>query len=908
MGNRPSREPMWRRYARFLRPDVAADVDDEVAFHLEMRTREFEARGMARPEAERAARQRFGDVERIQQWLRNHDMARYGTFQRREVRTMILQRLHLALRSLVRAPTFGAAAVLVLAFGIGATTAIVAVVQGVLLDPLPYPDADRLVAIQHTTPAVPGNVFVGQSHAGYETYKRLGHAFEDVGLHVIAATSISDGVSAERVNADSITASVFSTLRVGAMLGRVFGTADERPGHAPVVVISERLWRRRFGGDSALLGRTLRVDGRAHEVVGVAPAGIQYPDPTIDVWLPLGLAPDDPIPANFHYESVARLRPGVTIEAATRELNALVPRTAEFFPAALPGTPMPQFLALARPQVHVRPLREELVGDVGRVLWVVLGTIGFVLLAACTNVATLFVVRAEGRQRELAVRAALGAGRWDAAGGFLAEGFVVASLGAVLGVAIAHAALGALRQATDIPLPRLSEVRIDATVLLVTSALTLVVTLLASAFPILRFGRRDLAPTLRAGGRGLTSGRDRRRVQGGLVMTQVALACMLLASSALMARTFNELRNVRPGFEVDRRLSFHVALPTATYASDTALMQLYDRVTAGMAAVPGVRSVGLTSWVPLDRDARSEATFFPEGATVPAGELPPAVDLVRASPPYFDTMGIPLLAGRSFRHTAPDDPSDEVIVSGALASQAWGQAPESAVGRRARFMPDGRWMTVVGVVGEVRQRGLERGAAPIAYLPLNSGAYPFPSTPSSVGVVVTTAAEPATLMEATRRAIAGIDPAIPVYHLRPLQDLLARSMARTSITALMLALAAAVALALGAIGLYGLVSCSVGMRRHEIGLRLALGESPASVIRRFAREGTRLAMAGVCLGMVGTVLVSRTLRGLLFGVAPNDPAVLGVATAILVLTAWLASWIPARRAARLDPSRVLTGN
>jgi putative ABC transport system permease protein len=435
------------------------------------------------------------------------------------------------------------------------------------------------------------------------------------------------------------------------------------------------------------------------------------------------------------------------------------------------------------------------------------------------------------------------------------------------------------------------------------------VALFSSALPTLRFGVRDLSSILRAGGRGATSGRDRRRLQGVLVSLQVAFAFVLLAASTLMARTFVELREVRPGFEVDRQLTFRIALPSVTYPSDTSIVQLYDRLTTRLAALPGVRSVGLTSWLPLDKEGMSLSTAFPEGVEMTPGALPPAMPISFASPGYFESMGIPVVAGKTFRTLPTGQPSDEVIVSVALAKRSWGGEPASAVGRRMRFLPQGPWMNVVGVVGDVRQQVLEQEASPSVYLPITSLAYGGISTVQwAVGVVVRTPSGPETLAAGSRRVVAELDPAIPVYNLRTMREVMAHSMTRTSITALMLLVAAAVAMALGAIGLYGVVSYTVGMRTREIGLRLALGEPPSSVIGRFAGQGAVLAAIGVGAGLIGALLVTRVLRGLLYGVGPSDPLMLGVAAVLLVLTALVASWLPARRAARLDPATVLSAD
>ncbi|MEO7964352.1 MAG: FtsX-like permease family protein, partial [Gemmatimonadaceae bacterium] len=505
---------------------------------------------------------------------------------------------------------------------------------------------------------------------------------------------------------------------------------------------------------------------------------------------------------------------------------------------------------------------------------------------------------------------ALGAGRLDAIARFVSEGLIVAVTDAVIGSLGAYVAIAALRRSSTFPIPRLGEIDLDGTVLLATIGITLLVALSTSALPILRFGRRDLSPILRSGGRSATAGNDRRRVQGALVTTQVALAFVLLAASTLMARSFLELRQVQPGFDVDRVEAFRLSLPTATYVGDTVITQLYERLNAQLSAIPGVERVGIASWLPLENEGSSLSTAFREGAPPAEQEAPPVAPQVLASATYFKAVGIPFVVGRTFREIPNGSRSDEVVVSRAFAQQSLGGGElSSAIGKRLKFLPQGPWMTIVGVVGDSHLEGLERPPSAAVYLPLSSQAYGnLPSLPMDFGVVVRTQGEPSSLASVIRREVASVDPQLPIYNLRPMRDVLRVSMARTSMTALMLLVSAAVAMALGAIGLYGVVSYTVGMRTREIGLRLALGEQPQSIMRRFAREGAVLAIVGVAVGLGGALLVSRVLRGLLYGIGPNDPMVLGGAALVLVATALLASWVPARRASQLDPASVLASD
>ncbi len=899
------REPFWRRYARFVRPNVAADIQEELDHHLGMRAAEFERRGMNADDARRAAFARFGNVSEVTDWLRTHDHARQRTKSRRESFAMIAQQFRLAARSLLRQPAFSIATVLTLAFGIGATTAIFAVVNRVLLAPLPYAQPDRLVSVRLTSPLFP---VAGQSHASFETLRRLNKTASDMGLHQTTSVNVTDGVTPVRLQADSASLGIFSALRIVPRLGRLFSPDDVRPGHAPVTLISEGMWRERFDADEAVIGRTIQIDGRSHQIVGVLPRSIQFPQEGIALWLPLELSDADLAPVGLRYESIARLRDGVTREMAERDFDAAILRSVDFFPVAAPGIPMRQWLDLVKPRITVHPLRDDIVGDVHTVLWVILATIVFVLLAACTNIATLFLVRAEGRTRELAVRSALGAGRFDAIVRFVAEGTIVATLGAALGIAGAHVALGVLRRSTDVPLPRIGEVGIDATVGLAGLIVTFVVAMFTSALPILRFGLRDLSTELRSGGRNATSGRERRRLQGGLVATQVALAFVLLSAAALMTRTFVSLRQVQPGFSVDKVLAFRLALPNATYRSDTAITQFYDRLQRQLLTIPGVDAVGLSTWLPLDKEGTDLATVFREDAP-PSERAAPTFPQSYVSPSYFRAIGIPLIAGKTFRDLPAGTRSDEAVVSVGYAEQSWGPGGANrAIGRRIRFLPDADWITIVGVVGDVHQEGLDRAASTVIYLSQNSKAYGAISTvASAVAVVMRTRGAPEDAVAASRREVASLDAALPMYNMRLVREVVSRSMARTSMTALMLLVSAIVAVSLGAIGLYGIVSYTVEMRTREIGVRLALGEPPRRVIGRFACEGAVLAMFGVAIGLAGAMFLTRVLRGLLYGVGPNDPVMYATAAVVLVVTALLASWIPARRASRMDPAAVLAG-
>jgi predicted permease len=826
---------------------------------------------------------------------------------------MILHHARYAARSLRRQPAFTIAAVVTLALGIGATTAIFGVVNGVLLRPLPYEGSERLVSMGHTTRLAAG-VALPQSIGTYLTYRRLNRTMSDMGAYLEEAVNVTAGDFTTRTPAARVTASFFSVLRVRPLLGRMLTPDDERPGRTPVVVIGERFWRADLGGTSSVIGSMLRVDGIPHEIVGVVPEHVRLPTDDTRLWLPLWLDPATNNPFGFSYAAFGRLREGVTREAATADLQQALLRLPDFFPAAAPGIPMQQVLAEAAPRVVLRPLRDQVVGDIGGVLWVIFGTICFVLVAACANIANLCLVRAEGRQTELAVRAALGAGRGDLLARFLAEGVILASAGAMLGIGVAAAALRVLRATTTVPIPRLAEVRVDATVILVSVAIAALVALLTSAMPILRVAGRDLTPHLRAGGRGTMRGGSRRTMQRGLVVVQIALAFVLLAASTLMARTFVSLRQVPLGFDAAHALTFKTALPVATYRGVMDVYRFYERLAAALEALPGVESVGVTGWLPLSTEMVDLNTMWVEGRETPGREIPPARPVVSSSPSYFRALGIPILNGRVFQGGEPGRVPAEVVVSATFARQLWGpRGEQEALGRRLRFLPEEPWLTVVGVAGAVRDAGLGSEPLPVVYIPLAVDAYAGLDstaviTPRVGTVVVRTAREPRSTADAVRRVVRSLDPSLPVFELEPMGARVRRSMARTSFTALLLAIAAIVALGLGAIGLYGVVAYTVGVRRREIGLRIALGSPPTAVSRLLVRQGAVLAVIGAAVGLVTALGVTRVLRALLYGVSATDPLMLGGAAVVLLLVALAASWIPAWRASRVDPASVLSAD
>jgi predicted permease len=820
-----------------------------------------------------------------------------------------------AIRRLRRAPAFSVAAALTLALGIGATTAVFSVVDGVLLRPLPFDRPDQLVDLAHTL-AVSGVTRVDQSDATYLYYRRASGAFTGVAAWQPTAVSVraasgpgaGAGAQSERVTAARVSASAFAVLRAAPLEGRAFGEGDDRPGAPPVVLIGQRLWERKYGGDLAIVGRRVEVDGVTHEVVGIMPASFRFPTGRTDLWLPSGIDPANTESATFDYRAVGRLRDGVSPAAAEAELTRLLPRLPELFPGRLTTAA----IEATKMRAVVRPLRDVVVGDIGRVLWVVLGAVGFVLLIACANVANLFLVRAEGRQHELAVRRALGAGRGAVAAEFLAEAVILAALGGAIGLALAAAGVGILRSLeAGIDIPRIDQVGVDGVVLAVALGVTALAALVVGGLPALRSGELPLSAALGDTTRSATPGRTRQRARQLLVATQVALALVLLTGAGLMARSFARLRAVQPGFAPEQALSFRVSLPEARYGGAGEAARLYVRALDELSAIPGVEAVGTVSKLPLDPESRRDTALFVEERPLPAGVFPNIHQVAYTSPDYFRALGIPLVEGRTFERPDPTKAPLEVIVSRALAARYW-SAGERAVGKRVRTSPVGAWHTIVGVAGDVRGVALEEPPDETIYLPLVAAPGPARAggagearwSPLDMAFVVRAPGAPrlATRVEASLRAL---DPAVPVYRVRPMTEVVAQASARTSFTLLLLGIASAVALALGAVGIYGVIAYAVSLRTREIAVRLALGAEPARVRRMVSRQAVVVAVAGIVVGLAGALLMTRFMATLLFGVSPTDPAALGGAAALLLAVALAASWLPARRAAGVDPAQAL---
>jgi predicted permease len=813
-----------------------------------------------------------------------------------------------AWRSLRRSPAFTVTASLTLIIGIGAAVAIFALVNGVLLRPLPYGDPDRLVVPYHNMQLI-GLAKGNQTQGTYFTYKKLARSLEAIGVYQAGAVNVSDprgGSEPQRMGSAFVTQSVIPLLQVPPLIGRSFTEAEDAPKGPNVVIISEGLWRSRFGADRGVLGRTIDVNGRTWEIIGVMPTRFRFPSPETQIWIPMRLDANDPSPGGFNYDGIARLRKGVTIAAASRDLVSVLPKILELSPNLAPGVSTQMLLDQARPVPFVAPLKDDVTGGIAKTLWIVAAAAGVVLLVACANVTNLILVRADGRQRELAVREALGAGRGRVTMYFLGESIVVTAVSAAAGVALAAVAIRLLVSMGPTSIPRLSEVHIDLATVAFAIVVSALVAVVCSIVPVLRIGRVHLSNALREGGRGGTAGRARQRVRSALVAGQIALALVALASSGLLLRTFERLNAVRPGFEPEGLATFWVALPYARYTSDTSVVRFYSQLLDRVRAVPGVRDVGLSSRLPFEQNGGwSKDPLYPEDdlATY-ANKIPPLNFYTTTDGGYFHVMGIPLIAGKTF-----DRPElqrgDEAIISRATAIQFWKDSTgQRVLGKRFRELPGTPWLTIVGVVGDTRDSSLASPPSLVVYRPqsISNGTH---STQWTMALVVRTGSEPTAITSAIQRAVRDLDPTLPLFDIRSMSEITAASMAQLSFTIIVLGAAALVTLILGAVGLYGVMAYVVSLRTRELAVRIALGATPSAVIRMLTTQGVVVTGFGVAAGLVLFVIVARALKSLLFGVASMDPVTLLSASLLLVGIAAFASWLPARRTARVDPADVL---
>lgn len=811
-----------------------------------------------------------------------------------------------ALRRLRRAPLFTFLTLLMLAAGVGANVAVFSVLEGVLLKPLPYPHPQQLVGVWLTAPGV-NLVHAQMAPSCYFIFREQGQAFQSLGIYQDDSASITGIAEPEQVPATDVTQEVLPILGAHAVVGRLFSPADDSSGAPKTIVLSYAYWQRKFGGSPSAVGRSIQVDGSSREIIGVLSRDFRFlsDDYIPALFIPLQLDRGKTFLGQFSYVGVTRLKPGVTLAQANADVARMIPIVLRSFPPP-PGFSM-QLFQSAHIGPNLRPLKDEVVGTVGSLLWILMGSLGMVLLIACANVANLFLVRTEGRQQELAIRAALGASRGRIARELLLESMVIGIVGSALGLGLAYAAIRFLIALAPSGLPRISEIGVDGYVLLFALILAIITSLLFGSFPILKYAGATAGTGLREGGRTLGQSRERHRARNILVTIQVALAFVLLICSGLMIRTFRSLTHVNPGFVAPAHLqTFRVFIPESRVADPVAVLHDEQAISQKLSAIPGVASVGFSNGVPMDGNQWMDAVFAQDRAYA-QGELPKLRRFMFISPEYLSTMGTPLIAGRNITWKETYDKLPVALVSESFARDYW-HTPQNALGKRIRVGSLDDWREIVGVVGDVHYDGLNQPAPSAVYWPILTAK--FESDPLQVRREVTFSirtirAGSQSFLSEVRQAVWSVDASLPLAAVHSLNYYYQQSMARTSFTLIMLGIAGAMALLLGTVGLYGVIAYSVSQRTREIGIRIALGAQRQEVTRMFVRQGLWLVGIGVAFGLVAAFAVMRLMSSLLFHVSAVDPLTYAAATVGLIAAALLASYIPSRRAASVNPVEAL---
>ena len=885
---------IWRLVQSLRRrEDLEVGLDDEIRFHIQQQTEKNVRAGMLPQEARRQALIAFGALERAKEDVRNESRA--------VIVENIVRDLAHGARALRRAPAFTIAATLTLALGIGATTAMFSVLNGVVLRPLPYPEQDRLVELVHEAPGI-GIDRVLASPAVYFGYRDHSQTFDSVGLWDSddSPVTITGAGEPETVPSVQVTHEILPMLGAHAIAGRNFRQGDDLPGSAPTAMVSYGYWQRRFGGKDAI-GQTLMVDGVPRQIVGVLPQWFRFFDYPADIFYPLQPVRSAAVFPSGDGRGIARLKEGITLDHANADAARIIPIVDAEFPG---GSAEESRFApkLAR-------LKDTVVGDLGDTLWLLMGTIALLLSIACANVANLVLVRTHGRWPELAIRSALGGGWTAIARVVSAESGLLALVGGAAGLAIAYAALPYLLAAGSADLPQIMTVTIDRFVLLVALGTAVLAALLFGVLPLFHFAspRLQLAQALHGDGRAITGRRETNRTRHVLVVAQVAVALVLLIGAGLMARSFQTLRSVDPGFRDPETIqTFQLTIPASNVADgeeDAARQQMLRTqrdILDRLAAIPGVRAVGFSNsndGLPLDGDGLMGPIFF-EGELA-RGDVTPTKELLFVAPGFFETLQTPLVAGRGFNWNDVER-RGVALVSENLARAEWGSAP-AAIGKRVATSRKGPWLEVVGVVGDLHQYSLDSAAPHTVVFPA------FARNTSASFVIRSERAGAASFLHDVRKAVWSVNPALAPATMQTLGDMYGRSMARTSMVLLLLAITGTAALLLGIVGVYGIVSYAVAQRRREIGIRLALGAAQSDVRRAFVRQALILVATGIAIGLVASIGLTRLMASQLFGISPLDPPTHFTVALVLLTAAGAASYASARSASALDPVEVLRG-
>jgi predicted permease len=866
---------------RFWRPDVRRDVDEELAFHLEMRVRDLVAAGLAPDSARAAAEREFGDVGAIRAQCVTIDERRSRRDRRAEYVSDLLNDLRIAARVLRRGPAFALTAIVCVALGVAATTTIFSAVHGVLLRPLPYRDADRLVAVYAQWPSHNAHG-VNISYPDYVSWRDDSHTIDGLAIWTWTSHALSGaGGEAERVDGAAVAASLFPTLGVRPFLGRPFVAAEEVPGRDREVILGYALWQRRYGGDRSIVGRKITVDARPYEVVGVMPPGFSFPQRG-EIWVPF--APEEWMRGRGNRGiagAIGRLKPGVTLEQARADLATISARLEKAYPDDNVGW-----------AAEAISLREDLVGDLRKPLLVFLGAAGLVLLIACANVANLMLARGAARQRELAVRAAIGAGGGRLVRQILTESLLLAAVGGALGAALAVGGVALLRGMAPERIPFYVTLRLDPTALAFAVLASLVTGVAFGGVAATRAAGVDMNASLRDGARGAGPGVARSRLRGALVVAEVALSLVLMIGAGLLIRSYRALEGTDLGFNERGVLMARVSLPDAKYPQRARRIAFYEALLARVAALPGVTAVGSAQGIPFSGwDVQGGMTIEAKPTARRGEEMNTLYQWV--DPGFFRALGVPLVRGRALSESDRDTTARVGVINETFARRAF--PGEDPVGHRVRMGEDS-WVTIVGVVGDYHHFRLPEPVGPAIYYP-----YALGPTYTQTLTIRTSLADPLALAPAVRAAVQALDPDVPLYQVLTLSQQVSRSLWRQRMQGQVLGAFAALALTLAVAGIYGVVSYAVAQRTRELGVRMAIGASRRQVHRLVLVEAARLALAGVAVGLIGALALSRVVASLLYQVNAVDPVTFVAVPALLCAVALLASWAPARRATRVDP-------
>jgi predicted permease len=896
----------------FRRAQWDRERSEEIESYLRIETDENIARGLPYDAARAAALRKLGN-----RTLLREEIYRMNTITFLDT---LVGDIRYGLRMLARSPMFTAAALLTLAIGIGANTAVFSVVNSVLVRPLRYPKPEQLVALHQDAPGAAGlaNAADGLalSPSMYFTYAGQNRSFQALGVWTQGTANVTGLAEPEQVRTVSVSDGVLEALGVPPAVGRWLLPADQIPqapepmsfsGRSSTVLLSYGYWQRHFGGDPSAIGRNLTVDSLPRQIVGVMPRGFRVVKTEPDLILPLAFDRGKVILAGFGFNGIGRLKAGITLTEANADLARLLPVWMDTWSNG-PGS-NGRWYENWRIRPTIRPLKQQVVGNVGDVLWVVMGTIALVLLIACANVTNLLLVRAEARQHELALRAALGARVARIVRGLLIESEMLGLMGGALGVGVAYAGLRLLVAIGPANLPRLNEISMDAR----TFAFTLILSALSGLFlglvPAFKYVGPRISAALQSAGRTASVNRERHRARHVLVVAQVALALVLLVSAGLMIRTAQALRTVEPGFTGAEHLqTVRISIPSSLIPGAQLVIRTLNNLADKLKVIPGVTSVGFASEAPTETVSPNWDNVFAEGKEYPGG-VAPLRRFAYISPGFFHTTGARLVAGHEWTWTDVYGLRPMVMISENLAREFWG-APSAAVGKRLRQYPNMPSMEVIGVVQDVRQNGIQEKAPEIVYWPAMMPNFFVPNggpivTRAVTFVIRSERAGTEGFLTQVRQAVWSVNASLPLASVRTMREIYEESLATTSFTLVMMGIAGAMALLLGLIGIYGVISYAVSQRTREIGIRVALGAEPGALRRLFVRYGLALAGAGTAIGLVAAAGLTRLMKSVLFGISPTDPLTYTAVPLVLVAAAVLASYLPARRAAAVDPVETL---